>query len=90
MVLLALMSVQVGTVALLVGLLLVIDTAVVELVVVLVVDTEVGIEVDIVAAEVDCSMLEIVLEEERIVVVVVHMCFLVADTVVDKLVVWLD
>ena len=71
-----------------------IDTAVVELVVVLVVelvvDTEVGIEVDIVAAEVDCSMLEIVLEEERIVVVVVHMCFLVADTVVDKLVVWLD
>ena len=84
------MSVQVGTVALLVGLLLVIDTAVVELVVVLVVDTEVGIEVDIVAAEVDCSMLEIVLEEERIVVVVVHMYFLVAGMVVDKLVVWLD
>ena len=52
-----------------------IDTAVVELVVVVVVDTEVGIEVDIVAAEVDCSMLEIVWEEERIVVVVVHMCF---------------
>ena len=67
-----------------------IDTAVVELVVVLVVDTEVGIEVDIVAAEVDCSMLEIVLEEERIVVVVVHMYFLVAGMVVDKLVVWLD
>lgn len=67
-----------------------IDTAVVELVVVVVVDTEVGIEVDIVAAEVDCSMLEIVWEEERIVVVVVHMCFLVADTVVDKLVVLLD
>lgn len=75
-----------------------IDTAVVELVVVLVavlvvvlvVDTEVGIEVDIVAAEVDCSMLEIVLEEERIVVVVVHMYFSVADMVADKLVVLLD
>ena len=48
------------------------------------------IEVDIVVAEVDCSMLEIVLEEERIVVVVVHMYFLVAGMVVDKLVVWLD
>ena len=67
-----------------------IDTAVVELVVVLVVDTEVGIEVDIVAVEVDCSMLEIVLEEERIVVVVVHMYFSVADMVADKLVVLLD
>ena len=75
-----------------------IDTAVVESVVVLivelvvelVVDTEVDIEVDIVAAEVDCSMLEIVLEEERIVVVVVHMYFLVADMVVDKLVALLD
>ena len=63
-----------------------IDTAVA----VLVADIEVGIEVDIVVAEVDCSMLEIVLEEERIVVVVVHMCFLIADTVVDKLVVLLD
>ena len=63
-----------------------IDTAVA----VLVADIEVGIEVDIVVAEVDCSMLEIVLEEERIVVVVVHMYFLVAGMVVDKLVVWLD
>ena len=67
-----------------------IDTAVVELVVVLVVDTEVGIEVDIVAAEVDCSKLELVLEEEHTVAAVEHMYFFVADmlvgTVVDMLV----
>lgn len=67
-----------------------IDTAVVELVAVLVVDTEVGIEVDTVAAEADCSMLAIVLEGEHIAVVMVHMYFLVADMVVDKLVVLLD
>ena len=67
-----------------------IDTAVVELVAVLVVDTEVGIEVDTVAAEADCSMLAVVLEEEHIVVVMVHMYFLVADMVVDNLVVLLD
>ena len=76
-----------------------IDTAVVEVVAVLVVDTEVGIEVDTVAAEADCSMLAVVLEKEHIVVVLegehivvvmVHMYFLVADMVVDKLVVLLD
>ena len=67
-----------------------IDTAVVELVAVLVVDTEVGIEVDTVAAEADCSMLAVVLEREHIAVVMVHMYFLVADMVVDKLVVLLD
>ena len=74
-----------------------IDTAVVELVAVLMVDTVVGIEVD--TAEADCSMLSVVLEEEHIAVVLegehiavvmVHMYFLVADMVVDKLVVLLD
>ena len=67
-----------------------IDTAVVELVAVLVVDIEVDTAVDTVAAEADCSMLAVVLEREHIAVVMVHMYFLVADMVVDKLVVLLD
>ena len=63
---------------------------VVELLVGLVVGTVAGMEVDIVAAEVDCSKLELALEEEHTVAAVEQMYFVVADmvvgTVVDMLV----